>query len=74
MFTATIIFQLIDEKKLNLDTKFATYFPQLPNANKVTIEEMLYHRNRLHDYTHDTNFPDWMDKLEIPFDLTTEFR
>jgi CubicO group peptidase (beta-lactamase class C family) len=62
MFTATIIFQLIDEKKLSLDTKLAAYFPQLPNANKITIEEMLYHRSGLHDYTHDTNFPDWMDK------------
>ncbi len=62
MFTATMIFQLVDEKKLSLDTKLATYFPQLPNANKITIEEMLYHRSGLHDYTHDTNFPDWMDK------------
>jgi len=62
MFTATMIFQLIDEKKLSLDTKLATYFPQLPNADKITIEEMLYHRSGLPDYTHDTNFPDWMDK------------
>lgn len=62
MFTAAMIFQLIEEKKLSLDTKLAIYFPQLPNANKITIEEMLYHRSGLHDYTHDTNFPDWMDK------------
>ncbi|HLK27938.1 MAG TPA: serine hydrolase domain-containing protein [Puia sp.] len=62
MFTAIMIFQLIEEKKLNLNTKLATYFPELPNANKITIEEMLYHRSGLHDYTHDTNFPDWMDK------------
>lgn len=62
MFTATMIFQLIDEKKLSLKTKLATYFAQLPNANKITIKEMLYHRSGLHDYTHDTNFPDWMDK------------
>ena len=62
MFTAAMIFQLIEEKKLSLDTKLAKYFPQLPNADKITIEEMLYHRSGLHDYTHDTNFPDWMDK------------
>jgi len=62
MFTATIIFQLIEENKLSPDTKLATYFQQLPNANKITIKEMLYHRSGLHDYTHDTNFPDWMDK------------
>lgn len=62
MFTATMIFQLIDEKKLSLNTKLATYFAQLPNANKITIKEMLYHRSGLHDYTRDTNYPDWMDK------------
>ena len=62
MFTAVMIFQLIDNKKLSLTDKLAVYFPQLPNANKITIKEMLYHRSGLHDYTHDTNFPEWMDK------------
>src|SRR5687768_4058180 len=62
MFTAVMIFQLIDQRKLSLDEKLAMYFPQLPNATKITIEEMLYHRSGLHDYTNDTNFPEWMDK------------
>lgn len=62
MFTAVMIFQLIDEKKLSLNDKLSTYFPQLRNANKITIEEMLRHRTGLHDYTKDTNFPEWMDK------------
>ncbi len=62
MFTAVMIFQLIDEKKLNLNDKLSAYFPQLRNASKITIEEMLRHRTGLHDYTKDTNFPEWMDK------------
>lgn len=62
MFTAVMIFQLIDEGKLSLDKKLNTYFPNLPKANKITISNMLYHRSGLHDYTHDTNFPEWMDK------------
>jgi D-alanyl-D-alanine carboxypeptidase len=62
MFTAVMIFQLIEEGKLNLDKKLIVYFPDLPNANKITISNMLYHRSGLHDYTHDTNFPEWMDK------------
>lgn len=62
MFTAVMLFQLIDEKKLSLNDKLSTYFPQLPNANKITLEEMLRHRTGLHDYTKDTNFPEWMDK------------
>ena len=62
MFTAVMIFELIEEGKLSLDEKLNTYFPNLPNANKITISNMLYHRSGLHDYTHDTNFPEWMDK------------
>ncbi|NII26931.1 beta-lactamase family protein [Pseudoflavitalea sp. X16] len=62
MLTAVMIFQLIGEGKLSLDEKLATWFPGLPNAGKITIEQMLYHRSGLHDYTKDTNFPDWMDK------------
>jgi len=62
MFTAVMIFQLIEEGKLSLDKKLSTYFPNLPNANKITISQMLYHRSGLYDYTHDTNFPEWMDK------------
>lgn len=62
MFTAVMIFQLIDDGKLSLDKKLSAYFPNLPNANKITISNMLYHRSGLHDYTHGTNFPAWMDK------------
>jgi CubicO group peptidase (beta-lactamase class C family) len=62
LFTATMIFQLIEAGKLNLDDKLSTWFPGLPNAGKITIRLMLYHRSGLHDYTKDTNFPDWMDK------------
>ncbi len=62
MFTAVMIFQLIEEGKLSLDKKLSTYFPNLPNTNRITISQMLYHRSGLHDYTHDTNFPEWMDK------------
>ncbi|GAB2615134.1 serine hydrolase domain-containing protein [Emticicia sediminis] len=62
MFTAVMIFQLIEEGKLSFDQKLNTYFPDLPNADKITIENMLYHRSGLHDYTRDTNFSDWIDK------------
>jgi D-alanyl-D-alanine carboxypeptidase len=62
MFTAVMIFQLIEEGKIKLDQKLKIYFPDLPNADQITIQNMLYHRSGLHDYTHDTNFPDWMDK------------
>ncbi|SHN23143.1 serine hydrolase domain-containing protein [Mucilaginibacter sp. OK098] len=54
MFTATMIFQLIDEGKLGFETPLASYFPQLPNAGKITIGEMLDHRSGLHNFTNDS--------------------
>lgn len=62
MFTAVMIFQLIDEGRISLDQKLNVFFPELPNAKKITIGNLLSHRSGLHDYTHDTNFPEWMDK------------
>ncbi|WP_185731411.1 serine hydrolase domain-containing protein [Larkinella rosea] len=63
LFTAVMIFQLIDEGKLSLDQKLAAFFPELPNAPKITIGQLLSHRSGLHNYTaDDTGFPDWMDQ------------
>lgn len=61
MFTATMIFQLVEEGKLQLNHTLSKYFPALPNAAKIRITDLLYHRSGLHDYTKDTNFPEWMD-------------
>jgi D-alanyl-D-alanine carboxypeptidase len=62
MFTTVMIFQLIEEGKIRLDQKLNEYFPDLPNASKISIQNMLYHRSGLHDYTRDTDFTEWMDK------------
>src|SRR4051812_13454642 len=34
MFTATMIFQLVQENKLTLGTTLAKFFPKIPNAKK----------------------------------------
>jgi D-alanyl-D-alanine carboxypeptidase len=60
MFTATMIFQLIDEGKLTFKTTLAAYFPQLPNAGKITIGEMLDHRTGLHNFTSDPAYFSYM--------------
>lgn len=60
MFTATMIFQLIDEGKLSFETALARYFPQLPNAGKITIREMLDHRSGLHNFTSDSLYATYM--------------
>jgi CubicO group peptidase (beta-lactamase class C family) len=45
MFTATIILQLVDEGKLKLTDSLDQFLPQIPNAGKITIEQILAHRS-----------------------------
>ena len=54
MFTAVMIFQLIEEKRLTLATPLATFFPQLLNARIITIDQLLSHRSGLYNFTEDT--------------------
>jgi D-alanyl-D-alanine carboxypeptidase len=60
MFTAIMIFQLIEDGKLNLTTTVDKYFPQLPNANKITIGNLLNHRSGLHNFTDNPDISTWM--------------
>ena len=61
-FTATIIMQLIDEKKLSLDTKLAEFYPEIPNANEITIEQLLRHKSGLYNFTNSDDYQNWMEK------------
>jgi CubicO group peptidase (beta-lactamase class C family) len=69
VFTATMIFQLIEEKKLTLDTKLATFFPQLPNAQAITIDQLLSHRSGLHSLTDDEAYLGYMTQPKTQAEL-----
>jgi D-alanyl-D-alanine carboxypeptidase len=45
MFTAAMILQLVEEGKLKLTDTLDGFYPQVPNAKKVTIEQLLAHRS-----------------------------
>ncbi|GAA4274700.1 serine hydrolase domain-containing protein [Aquimarina gracilis] len=59
-FTATLIMQLIEEKKLTLETPLSDFFPNVPKSNKITIEHLLRHRSGLFNITNDDDFRKWM--------------
>ena len=64
MFTAVMVFQLIEEHKLSLKDTLAKFFPSLPNARHITIGLMLRHRSGLANFTNNNNtnhFDDWKD-------------
>jgi D-alanyl-D-alanine carboxypeptidase len=74
MFTAVMIFQLIEEGKMSLTGRLNEYFPGLPNADRITIQDMLYHRSGLHDYTKETDFQNWLDKHKTQEEMLTIIR
>jgi len=49
MYTAVMIFQLVEEGKLKLTDTLDKFFPQIPNANRITIAQILHHRSGIHD-------------------------
>lgn len=53
IFTSVMIFQLIEEKKLTLDTKLFNYFPEMPNADRITIANLLNHSSGLSDHVNE---------------------
>jgi D-alanyl-D-alanine carboxypeptidase len=48
-YTAVMIFQLIEEGKLKLSDNLDRFFPQIPNAGKITIAHILSHRSGIPD-------------------------
>src|SRR3954467_2260616 len=55
MFTAAMILQLVEEGKLKLTDTLDKFFPQIPNAQKITIAHILGHRSGIHDSILDPN-------------------
>ncbi len=45
MFTSAMILQLVEEGKLKLTDTLDKFFPQIPNAKKITIAQILAHRS-----------------------------
>lgn len=49
-FTAVMILQLIEEKKLRPETKLTRFFPKVANAENISIYDLLHQRTGIPDY------------------------
>ncbi len=45
MFTAAMVFQLVDEGKLKLTDTLDKFYPQIPNSRTITVSHLLGHRS-----------------------------
>lgn len=43
IFTAATVVNLADHRRLSLDDKLARYLPQIPNADRITLRQLLNH-------------------------------
>ncbi len=59
MFTAALVFQLVEEGKLKLSDTLDRFFPQIPNAGEITIAHILAHRSGIHDFIKEPDFRSW---------------
>ncbi|MDX6181584.1 serine hydrolase domain-containing protein [Flavobacterium sp. Fl-77] len=64
MFTASLIFKAIEEKKLNLNQTIDKYFPTVKNSNKITISNLLNHRSGIYNFTSDKNYAEWQTQYQ----------
>ena len=67
-FTGTVLLQLVDEGILKLDDKLSKYFPDFPNGENITIEELGNMRSGIYNYSEDDNF-----QKELLNDFTRSF-
>lgn len=68
-FTATLIMQLNETGQLDLQTTLSDFFPELPNAKKITIKQLLGHRSGLYNFTNAEDYLDWDTESKSQEDL-----
>lgn len=69
-FTAVMVMQLIEEKKLGLQTKLSRFYPKITNAEKISIYDLLHHRTGIVDFVNqDSTFHKVIDKKHSKEDI-----
>jgi CubicO group peptidase (beta-lactamase class C family) len=51
-YMATLLLEFVDQKKLTLDTKLSNYFPDLPDANRITMRNLAQMTSGYADYVY----------------------
>lgn len=54
--TATMVMQLIEANKLSLNTKLNDFFPEISNAEHISLRDLLQHRSGLVNFIDEPDF------------------
>lgn len=58
-FTAVLIFKAIEQNKIHLTTTVDVFFPSLPQAKNITIENLLNHSSGIPNFTDTIDYLTW---------------
>lgn len=73
-FTSTLVFKAIEEKKLQLTDKLAKWFPNIQNADRITLDDLLSHRSGIHNFTDDDDYTEWNTKPKTQAEMVEIIR
>lgn len=59
IFTSTLTFLAIDERKISLSTSLNTFFPTLQHADSITVGHLLNHRSGIYNFTNQEDYLEW---------------
>lgn len=59
VFTSSLIFKAIEDRKLKLNQTIDVFFPKIKNADIITIENLLNHSSGIYDFTREDDYLSW---------------
>lgn len=72
-FTAVMILQLVEEGELSLETPISEFYPQIPNAAEITVEDLLRHQSGLFNFTNEEEYLGYMEQPKSKEELLEIF-
>ncbi len=57
-FTATLVFQSVENEKLTLEQTLQDFFPEVINADRITVAQLLAHRSGIPNFL-DEGYEEW---------------
>ncbi len=72
LITAVLICKVIEDQKLSFDTKLSEFFPDIPNASAITIENLLEHTSGLGDYVEKKENEEWLKQAVTEKEILDE--
>lgn len=73
-YTAALILMAIEESKMDLDTRLDTFFPEIYNAEEISIRNLLQHRSGIPNITSEMDYLEWNTQEQSREDMLNRLK